>query len=509
MSRTKRIVGGAGIGYLHQALILLVGLWLTPFLLARVGHEEYGLWLVAGQLLGYLDLLDLGVLNILPREVAFASGQDGAKSDLIIGLIGRVRRIVRWQLPIVAAAGLLVWWFLPAAWSPLEWPLALVLAAFLLIYPLRISIAALQGIQELAFLATLRMIGWAIGTGVTVALVLAGMGLFAIVLGWIAALALPAGFAWRRARQLWPVSVSSARLPAAAQYFHRSMWVGVGQIGYVLLAGSDILLLGAMLGPAAVVTYACTGKLVTVFANHPQLLMHAAQPALSELRASASRERLASVATALTQTMLMLSGALIVGILIGNHYFVAWWVGSSEYGGAWLTLAFCGMMLLRNWNFATVYTLFCFGHERQLSLTSLADGLVTIVATLLGVWQWGPIGAPVGSILGVALVSLPVNLRALAHEMGLSPRSFLGGISSLFLRIVPVGAAAAVAATRLPEQSFTSVLALLVPVAALYATAVVPVAWQGPVGPYLRATFPMLDRRFGADRPMTEQRRAS
>src|SRR5713101_6058139 len=101
MSRTRRILGGASLGYLHQAAIILLGLWLTPFLLRRVGQHEYGLWLVAGQLLGYLALLDLGVLAILPREVAFLSGQsdkDGA-NDQIAGLLARVRTIVRWQLP--------------------------------------------------------------------------------------------------------------------------------------------------------------------------------------------------------------------------------------------------------------------------------------------------------------------------------------------------------------------------------------------------------------------------
>jgi len=48
VSRTRRILGGATVGYLHQAVIILVGLWLTPFLLHRIGQHEYGLWLVAG-----------------------------------------------------------------------------------------------------------------------------------------------------------------------------------------------------------------------------------------------------------------------------------------------------------------------------------------------------------------------------------------------------------------------------------------------------------------------------
>jgi O-antigen/teichoic acid export membrane protein len=493
VSRTKRILGGATVGYAHQAAVILLGLWLTPFLLHRVGQREYGLWLVAGQLLGYLVLLDLGVLAILPREVAHASGQSGIEGagDRIAALIAQVRRIVRWQLPGLAVACALVWWFLPAQWVALKWPLLPVFVAFLALYPLRVLSAALQGVQDLAFLAKGQMVGWALGTAATIALVIAGYGLYALVLGWIVTLTVPAIAAWWRARHLWPEFRSMRDSRPVRQYFNRSIWVSAGQISQALLAGSDVLLLGTILGPAAVVPYACTGKLVSVFANHPQLLMHVAQPALTELRGLGSHERLRTVATALTQAMLMMSGALIVAILPVNHYFVNWWVGPGQYGGWWLTVAFAGMMLLRHWNVSTVYTLFCFGYERQLSLTSLVDGLVTVVVTALCVWKWGAIGAPLGSIVGVATVSLPINVPSVAKEMGLSARAFLGSISPLFIRVVAIGTAAAFASSWLIEQTLVGVTLLLVSTTVLYVAMILPLALNGPVAPYLRMALSM------------------
>ena len=494
MSRTRRILGGATIGYVHQAVIIVVGLWLTPFLLSRIGQHEYGLWLVAGQLLGYLMLLDLGVLAILPREVAFASGQQSADggADQIANLIAQVRRLVRLQLPALIVACTLVWWFLPSEWTSLRWPLIPVFVAFIALYPLRIASQALQGFQDLSFLAKSQVAGWALGTGTTVGLVIAGYGLYALVIGWIVTLAAPAGAAWWRARTLWPGIRSTNRVRPVGQYFRRSVWLSAGQIAQVLLAGSDVLLVGTILGPAAVVPYACTGKLVTVLTNHPQLLMHLAQPALTELRASESRGRLATVATALTQAMMMMSGALLVLILAVNHYFVNWWVGPGQYGGWWLTLALAGMMWLRQWNVATVYTLFCFGYERQISLTSLADGIVTVAAAAVCVWKWGPIGAPIGSMIGVLAVSLPINMRSVAHEMGLTVGSFVNTILPLFVRIVAICTVAALGSAWIGGHSLVSTLALLVSVTAGYAAAVLPIAWNGPVGPYLRMALPMI-----------------
>jgi O-antigen/teichoic acid export membrane protein len=283
--------------------------------------------------------------------------------------------------------------------------------------------------------------------------------------------------------------------PAPVQYFKRSIWVSVGQIAQVLLAGSDVLIIGKLLGPEAVVPYVCTGKLVAVFANHPQLLMHAAQPALSELRASASRARLSTIATALTQCMLLMSGGLAVVILAINHSFVAWWVGPTQFGGWSLTLAFVVMMLLRHLNVATVYTLFCFGYERQISLTSLVDGIVTVALGSLLLWKWGPIGVPVAAIVSVVIVSLPLNVRSTMREMGVSTRWFADTLRPLVLRVAGIGAAAGLASMWVVNASFAGVLVLLVPTAAVYLAVTLPIAWNGPVGPYLRMALPFLDRQ--------------
>ena len=505
MSRTKRVLGGAGIGYLHQIAVILLGLWLTPFLLRRLGQHEYGLWLVAGQLLGYLALLDLGVLAILPRDVAVLFGQpDKIKAHAeIAGLLARVRSLMRrWQLPGLSAACVLVWWFLPADWAGLSRPLVLVFVAFVVLYPLRILLAALQGVQEMPFLAGAQLVGWALGTAATIALMLSGAGLYALVIGWVITTAVPAGAAWWRSRQLFPRAEPDAGNAPATAIFKSSLWLSAGQVAQVLLAGSDVLLVGRMLGPAAVVPYACTGKLVTVFANHPHLLMHVAQPALTELRASESRERLKNVATALAQTMLIASGALVVVILPVNHAFVLWWVGPTQYGGSMLTLAFAVMMLLRHLNVATIYTLFCFGYERQISLTSLADGIITVVATALLIWTWGPIGAPVGSIIGALTVSLPVNGRSMAREMGLSMRDFAAMTVPLLLRIIAVAGAASVASWWLGPVPLPIALLLLTVTATVYAVTVLPLAWHGPVGPYLRLALHLT--RHATDRTTAE-----
>src|SRR5437588_12949535 len=118
MSRTGRFLSGMGFGYITQILTMIIGFWLVPFLLFRIGQHDYGLWLVGAQIMFYLGLLDLGVVALLPREAAFATGRAGSvqeASDLPI-LVGQTARMVLLQTPLVALAAIIAWFVIPAEW---------------------------------------------------------------------------------------------------------------------------------------------------------------------------------------------------------------------------------------------------------------------------------------------------------------------------------------------------------------------------------------------------------
>ncbi|MGE3520141.1 MAG: lipopolysaccharide biosynthesis protein, partial [Vicinamibacterales bacterium] len=374
--------------------------------------------------------------------------------------------------------------------------LALILIVFVAPSPARLSLAVLHGAQDLTFLARIQIVAWAAGTATSVLLVMTGGGILSLAGGWAVTTALPALAALRRASRIYPAVPIQAAISSSRPYFQRSVWVSVGQIAQVLLNGSDVLVLGFVLGPAAVVAYSCTGKLVTVFANHPYMLMHGSQPAISELRGAGARDQLIRATTALTQAMLMMSGALVAVILPANLAFVSWWVGPAQYGGWTLSVAFAAMMLMRHCNVAVIYTLFCFGYERQLSLTSLADGVVCVAGAMVLIPWLGAAGAPLASVLGVMLVSLPLNLRGVARELGLSVAEFLAPSAELLKRLAIGTVAAAAAAYWLPGQSIVFSVMAMACVAGGYVLLIAPIAWNGPAGPYARTVLSAAQDRF-------------
>jgi O-antigen/teichoic acid export membrane protein len=489
MSRARRILGATWVGYVQQAATLVVGLWLTPFLLRNLGQHDLGLWLVVTQVLGYLALVDLGILAILPREVALASSRPESRPG-ITRLVAQVRTIVHWQVAALAVISIGLLLALPAQWVGLRWPLAGVLAVFVGAYPLRIPSAVLQGLQDLPYLAKTQMLGWAVGTATTILLVWQGWRLSGLIAGWSVTLLLPAVLAaWRLRRTFTPAS--DAGTGTVPGYFGRSVWVSAGQLGQVFLNGSDVLLIGNLLGAATVVPYSVTAKLVTIFTNYPQMLVHSAQPALTELRGAGAKDRLVDVTGALMRGMLILSGVLGIVVIATNRFFVSWWVGHGLYGGGALTAALAAMMLVRHWNVATNYTLFCFGYERQLSLIALGDGVVTLAAMALLVPRLGLLGAPIASMIGALAVGLPANVRASAREMGVSVWTFVRPCLTILSVIALVDAVGVAGHLWLDTTRPLVTVAFTTGMVALYAAAVAPFVLADPLRPYAQTALSM------------------
>jgi O-antigen/teichoic acid export membrane protein len=495
MSRTQRFLGGVSIGYVSMVLTIVVGLWLTPFLLGRIGTHDYGLWLITTQILGYLMLLDLGVVALAPREMAYATGRviTGGDDD-VAATFARFRSIVGWQTIPAAAAALLAWRVVSVRWPDLTVPIAIILAAFLAAFPLRLYHATLQGLQDLAYLGKVQLVSWVAGTIVTILLVVLGVGLEALALGWVITQGTSAAMCALRLRSrfsnAWLAKSAKPSVEDARALFARSGWVSLTQIGHVFLNGSDVLVLGAVLGPAATVPYACTGKLITVLANHPQLLMQAAAPAIAEMRTSASRADVTRVAIALMRAMLILSGAVGCFVLAANENFVRWWVGAEQFSGMTLTVFLLAAMLARHLATTLVYALFSFGHERRLSLAGISDGVVTLLVTLVLVTftNLGGLGAAIGSLAGVLFVTVPVCATALARELQVSVITLLGSLRSWAVRFA-VAATLSVLISRIASgYGFSGVIVAGAAVGVIYLGLMWTLLMEAPLGPYVRAS---------------------
>jgi hypothetical protein len=153
-------------------------------------------------------------------------------------------------------------------------------------------------------------------------------------------------------------------------------------------------------------------------------------------------------------------------------------------------------MVLRHWNLSVGYILFSFGYERRLAVTSLLDGSVTVLSAILLTRAFGLIGAPIGMLLGLCLVSLPGNLWALAGANAMPISQFVKSLAPWFWRFAVIAIAAAAFAQRFTPDTFSKLAATALLVGGLYAVVMLPIAWRDPLGAYVRPRLVPLTARL-------------
>lgn len=491
MSRTRRLLSGVGLTYLNIALTTLVGLFLTRFVLREVGQHDYGLWLLVIQLTVYLTMLDFGVVALLPRDVALLAARehkDGAVGALA-SHVGAMLRLVLWQLPVVALTAVVIWMVVPSQWLGVRAPLALMLAAFVVAFPLRAFQGILTGLQDLTFVGITGLLGWLASAAATVSLLLMGYGLYALATGWmIQQIVVPVAY-WLRLRRTFRAALPSA-LPgiswkdARAQLLH-ALWVSLGNVAHILVNASDVIVVGALLGPAAVVPYVITGKLMGVLANVPITIANASSPALSDLLVRESHERVARALSVLTQTVVIVSGAVACGILAVNEEFIRLWVGPQQFGGMRLTIAIVAAAVLRHWILTLGMAAFAFGYERRLGIVSAVESVLTVALMFAFVKRMGPIGAPVASLLAALAVGLPTTIGAVSRATQERILALLGTVAPWGWRVAAVGTIAAVALRPWASHGLLPMAAAGAAAVLLYGFAMLPLVLRPPLRAYL------------------------
>ena len=497
MSRARRVLDAFAIGIFNQLLITLVGLGVTRFTLHRIGSHDYGLWIISGQFFGYLALLDLGITALLPREVAIVAGKpidEQARESEMREVIGRSVSLVVLLLPPLALASLGIFLALPADWSVLRLPLAINLAIFVLTYPLRVASATLSGLQDLAYLAWVQVVTWAIGTAAMVVLVAQHCGLLAVAIGPSLAQVLSSVACvvrlLSRYRRFVPRKIRWFDRATMRAHALSGVTVTMAQIAQLLTNSTDALIIGRLRGPEAVITYSLTDKTQTLLNNQPYALAHLAGPALGGLKAAGDRPRLLRSLGALASVVLTASGGIFVAVVVTNHAFVRIWVGEEHFGGVLLTILLVANMIARHWVFTYLQALFFFGRERVTSLVVLLDGLITVGASIPLVHRFGAVGAPAGQLLGALLGEAPILLVLTARELQCSVAALLAKLAPWFVRFVPVATASIFAGAWLGGSSLFHVAIAGAATALVYALVMLPLARRPPLDtyalPYLR-----------------------
>jgi O-antigen/teichoic acid export membrane protein len=420
----------------HAALATLVGTGgtvaitigqafvLIPLCLAYLGAHLYGAWLGASELLVWVQLLDMGIPNLLTQRIGAAVGQGdrmlaarwASTGMTVLAGIGAALAAVA----IVAAPLVASWAQVPAADADSFtacFRIGAVASAFLLMANGSIGIS--RGVQLTVVVSTAQVAGALTGLALTVGLLVSGYGLWALALGLLGrslvSLAGATLFVQRaRVRTGIPlVGPSSGVLRETAALIPAT---AAGSAGYLFANNTEILLVTTVFGPVIAAIYTLTRRAIDGVRSLLDSVAWAVYGGFAHLVTADDRHRARAVLREILWVrfaVACLCGAVAVAV---NRPFVTLLFGPEHFGGFWLTLAFAVQMIAGGQGFLANYLLRAAGRVREGSFLLAAEAVARVTAMVGGLLAVGLAGAPAAAA-ATSVVALVVMLRWLDRDL--------------------------------------------------------------------------------------------
>ncbi|MFN3652467.1 MAG: lipopolysaccharide biosynthesis protein [Armatimonadota bacterium] len=411
----------------------LVGLIVTPILVAGLGSSLFGAWQVLNKLVSYMAAADGRPTQALKWLIANQQSLDNPEQKR--RQIGSAVGVWLLFLPVTLAVGALLVWLAPslAKGAGSLHPVIRIACALLVLDFLFGGLAAvpeatLRGMNLGYKRMGIRSILIVLGGVLTVGAVYLGLGLLGVVAVQLLVTALTAGVFWQLVRRYVPwFGVERPDGAEIRSFLGFSSWYFCWTLVNKLLLASDVVLLGALTTAASVTTYVVSGYAATMVVDVLTLMVGAAAPGLGGL---VGRKEHAAV-TVVRSEMLAISWTIVTAagftILLWNRSFLSLWVGPAHYAGSWVNLLIVLMMaqltFIRNDTYVIDLTL----QLRAKVLLGAAGVAASLVLALLLVPRLGIAGLCLAMLLGrlVLTFTYPVVVH---RSLGCAHRLNPGGV---------------------------------------------------------------------------------
>jgi O-antigen/teichoic acid export membrane protein len=445
MTRTRKAIVTSGFGYLQFASAVVLGLFVTPIVLRQVDPRAYGLWLAAGELLGYLALADVGVFAVLPWTIAEAEGRRD-RAEIRAFMSNGVA--IGTGLAAVTVASVALVWFLapgvvglqPSDRAVIGGPLTVLVVATIVSAPLAVFNAVLIGIQDVTWVGSMAVARSVATAGLTVGLLAVGWGLMALSIGAATPMVLIAALNVVRLVRTEPLLLRDWPVPS----FERirllvTQGVGgwLGAFGWRLSAMSASLVLAVTGRAEWIAIYVCTSKTTQLLQQVSWIVPDSALVGLSQVHGEGRRERRREVVEALLTLYLILAGAAALVVLAVNPSFVRWWVGGAFYGGTILNVLLAAGLIVMSCAHAFAVLASALGRRRAIGAAGLLQGGVHLgLSVVLAVWV-GLDGLAAAVIVSAGVTVLPIGLHTLGRAADEDPRRLAADIQGWAWRAAP------------------------------------------------------------------------
>jgi O-antigen/teichoic acid export membrane protein len=429
MSLREQAVKNVTATWLGLAVHALVGFFLSPFILHRLGDEAFSVWVLVFALTGYFGLLDFGIRSAIVKYTAkLIAVNDTERLSRYLSTSIAFYTGIAVVIVLAATAGSL---YLPSLFRIPAGLLGSARILFLLsgagialTFPLGVFAGALEGLQKFAWLQ-LSQIGITLLRGVLIVTALMnGRGLLAIGAITVAINVLSYLIFAFMAVYALPVRLSMRCVDGRV---FREM-AGYGVFTFAILAAeklrfqSDAMVIAALLSATAITYFSIAARLVEYASYAVRSMSQIFTPMSSQFHATGDLVRLQRTFVGGNRASAFIMFPLCMTLIVLGKPIIEAWVG-SRYVASYAVLVL--LIIPRTLYLAqstSIRILLGMGRHRVLASVLLLEGGVNVLLSLLLVRRFGIVGVAWGTAIPLGCTSvffLPQHLcRILEMPLG-------------------------------------------------------------------------------------------
>jgi O-antigen/teichoic acid export membrane protein len=465
-------VSAVGINYVGVALLAGTGFFLTPYMLHVLGRSRFGILLLATAIFSYGSLLDFGLGISVMKLIADRSDDDDPT---------HARKIISTVMPVYAAIGVAIvvvgiaaspfvagaFHVRPAEHQIFEDCYWISMIGVGLTFPLSVFTAVITGHRD--FLLQNRfVIAYALCTALGTVIVLAlGYGVvavaaidFVISVGQFAIKMLVVG------RKYGVVfSPRYAERAILRQLLGFAGWIFVINVAAMLIFETDLVVVGALLGPAAVAAYQVALSPNTVlrqFGEQFNVVALTGASALQARRQGAAIKRLFLGSTH-AATVLMLPFVIVVAAWGSD--FIRLWVGSRFRGSDTALVCLTIAMVEVGVQGTAAQIIVAHSKHKIIAIATACEAVANLALSIVLGTQFGITGVAVGTVIPTTVTAFVVALPYASRITGTRARELAAGIGLPALEAIAI---VGVLRALRPALAFHSMPLLLAASAALF-----------------------------------------
>ncbi len=401
----------AGLDYAAQ---LMVGFFVTPWVVAGLGDYRYGLWQLLNRLVGYLSPASGKPTQALRWTLAYA--QSSTDYDLKRRQVGSA--IAAWSLfvPLTGVIGAILSWFAPdwlavpqGYYGQVRLTAGLLVADLIMINVSALPRAVLQG-ENLGYkrmgLSALLVF---VGGGFTLLALELRTGLVGVAAAAVASTLLSGLLFLLVVRSYVPwFGVVRPPTRTVLHFMRLSGWFLGWDLVTTLMLASDVVVLGLLNSVASVTPYSLTKYAPETLISVVAIVVSGIVPGLGGIIGAGDLQKAARVRGEIMVLTWLILTALGSAVLLWNRAFIGMWVGARQYAGAVANLAIVAvvaqLVLIRTDASIIDLTLRL---ERKVLMGALSVALSLIIACILvGYFRLGVVGLCLGLMAGRAILSI-------------------------------------------------------------------------------------------------------